>query len=83
MEYLSSGVPVIAYKLDGIPDEYDEYLNYVEDNSVESLANKLIEFCEKSDEERAAIGKKGQAFVLENKNAVAQTKKIVEFIKSI
>ena len=83
MEYLSSGVPVVAYKLDGIPDEYDEYLNYVEDNSAEALANKLIEICEMTQEERNAIGSKGQKFVLENKNAIAQTKRIVEFIRGL
>jgi glycosyltransferase involved in cell wall biosynthesis len=30
LEYLSSGVPTVAYKLDGIPDEYDDYLSYIE-----------------------------------------------------
>ena len=83
MEYLSSGVPVIAYKLDGIPDEYDEYLNYVEDNSPKALADKIIELCEKSDEERSVIGRKGQAFVLENKNERVQTKRIVSFLENI
>ena len=26
MEYLSTGRPVVCYKLDGIPDEYDKHL---------------------------------------------------------
>lgn len=81
MEYLASGVPVVCYKLDGIPDEYDDYLNYVEDNSPEALAAKLVEICEMDDASRTEMGKKGSKFVLENKNAVVQTRRILEFIQ--
>ena len=80
MEYLASGVPVIAYKLDGIPDEYDEYINYVPDNSPEALAQKIASVCALSPSERQAIGEKGKAFVLTHKHAKAQTKKILDFI---
>ena len=80
MEYLASGTPVVAYKLDGIPDEYDEYINYVPDNSPASLARKIAEICELPEEERRAMGAKGEKFVTEHKNAVAQTKKILDFI---
>ena len=80
MEYLASGVPVVAYKLDGIPDEYDEYLNYVEDNSAQSLADKLVQICEMDEASRAEMGKRGADFVMKNKNAVVQTRRILEFI---
>ncbi len=80
MEYLATGVPVVAYKLDGIPDEYDEYINYVKDNSIEAFRDKLIEVC--IDKEGLAAEKADSAkkFVLENKNYKAQTKKILDFI---
>ena len=81
MEYLVSGVPVVAYKLDGIPDEYDEYLNYVEENTPEALAKKLIQICDMSQQERTEMGRRGREFVLNNKNAVVQTQKILELIK--
>ncbi len=80
MEYLASGVPVVAYKLDGIPDEYDNYLNYVKDDSPESLAEKLSEICNMDEATRTEMGKRGAAFVLENKNARVQTRRILEFI---
>ena len=82
MEYLASGVPVVAYKLDGIPDEYDAYLNYVEDNSAESLAQKLTQICNMDDAARAEMGKRGAAFVQENKNARTQTQRICDFINN-
>lgn len=83
MEYLASGVPVVAYKLDGIPDEYDDYINYVKDNSPESLAKKLTEICNMDKEARMEMGKRGAEFVLKNKNAEVQTRRILEFIQSL
>ncbi len=80
LEYLSSGVPVIAYKLDGIPDEYDDYIIYTESNEPSALAKKLVETASLSDEERRLLGKKAQDFVLEQKNPVVQTKKILSMI---
>ena len=82
MEYLASGVPVVAYKLDGIPDEYDEYIRYVPDNSPETLAKVLMEVCELSGEERQGLGEKARKFVLVEKNKVAQTKRILDFIEN-
>lgn len=83
MEYLSSGIPIVAYKLDGIPDEYNSYIQYVEDDSIESLKKKLVEVCELSNEERQNIGSRGRTFVLSNKNSTIQVKKIVTLIKTI
>jgi len=80
LEYLSSGVPFVAYKLDGIPDEYDPYIQYVEDNDVSSLTRKIVDVCEKTAQERRMIGRKARDFVLLRKNAVVQTEKIVSFL---
>ena len=82
LEYLSSGVPLIAYKLDGIPDEYDKYIYYVEDDSIESLSNKLIEICELSNEKRYDFGQKAKEYVIKYKNEISQTKKIVDLISN-
>lgn len=81
LEYLSSGVPLVAYKLDGIPDEYDGYITYPEDDSPEALSQEIIKICALSDEERNLLGKKAKDFVFENKNKVKQAQRIIEFIK--
>lgn len=83
MEYLSAGVPLVAYKLDGIPNEYDPYICYVKDNSIKSLANTLESVCEMSKDDRAAIGRIGREFVLKNKNSKVQTKRIIDLINSV
>jgi len=82
LEYLSSGIPLVAYKLDGIPDEYDEYINYVSDNSPETLSKVLVNICELPMEDRVAMGNKARKFVYENKNSVEQTKRIIALINS-
>ena len=78
MEYLSSGTPLIAYKLDGIPDEYDEYINYPADSTLQALSNELVRVCEMRDEFRKDIGNKAKRFVLDEKNTNVQTKKIIK-----
>lgn len=76
MEYLASGKPVIGYKLDGIPAEYDPYIQYVADNSIEALQDKLLEICSLPECERNAIGQRSRAFILENKNPKAMCRRI-------
>lgn len=77
LEYLASGRPMIGYRLDGFPPEYDEYIQYVEDDTVLALKNKILEICALPREERERIGKRNRAFVLEKKNPAVQCKKIV------
>lgn len=83
MEYLSSGVPLVAYKLDGIPDEYDPYIFYVNENSISCLANTVRRVCEMPESERAAAGKAGREFVLNQKNSTEQVKKITNLLQSV
>lgn len=83
LEYLSSGKPVVAYKLDGIPDDYDRYLCYPSDDSVEALSQKLMEVCEMESESRKKIGEAGKNYVAIQKNAVTQTGKIIALIEDV
>ena len=83
LEYLASGTPVVAYKLDGIPDEYDDYFVYVNDNSVEALKNKIVEVCSLPVFEREMIGEKAHNFVLNEKSSKKQVEKLLDFVHSI
>ncbi len=78
MEYMLTGRPVLCFKLDGMPDEYDDYLNYFE--STESMAEEIEKYCQMPEEELTKIGKKAQQYVLENKNVHIQTKRMLEMI---
>ena len=81
MEYLLSGTPCIMKPLPGIPDEYYQYLFLVDNDSIVSLRNKIIEVCSFSEEKLEVIGKSAQKFVLEKKNYTFQTKKMIDMFK--
>lgn len=80
MEYLGSGKPVVMFKLPGIPAEYDDYLFYIKEAQAESLAEKLIEACSLSKEERAAYAKKAKEFIRTKKSGAVQAAKILRLM---
>lgn len=80
MEYLCSGRPVIAYKLDGMPDDYDKYIFYVNGNNIESLSRKIMEVCGLPEEQLQKIGSKSKNWVEKHKNATVQAAKIINLI---
>ena len=83
MEYLASGTPVVAYRLDGIPDEYEPYIFYPADDSIQTLTELLQQVGEMSENERRQYGEAAQKYVLEYKNNIVQTKKIIDFLNDI
>jgi len=83
LESLSTGRPLIAYKLEGIPDEYDEYIYYVKDNSKEALTAKINEVLSAPEEELSAFGNKARDFVRTNKNSQAQMKRMLDMMETM
>ncbi len=83
MEYLASGVPLVAYKLDGIPREYDSYIHYVPDNSPVALAETIRAVAESPLDQRIQWGKAAQSYVLNHKTAQVQTMRILDLIDSL
>ena len=83
MEYMASGVPVLMYRLPGIPEEYFNYCYKVEDVGETALTKAIEDVLNKSSEELANMGKSAREFILEHKNPIAQMGKVVEFIKAL
>lgn len=77
LEYMLYEKPVLVFKLPGIPNEYDEVLNYFRSNEPEKMAQDIMKICTLTESERMEIGKKTTAFVKYNKNYLKQTRKIV------
>lgn len=77
MEYLASGKPVIGYKLDGIPKEYEKYMFFVDGDTSEDLKKRIVEICEKTPEDREMAGKNGKDFIACEKSPKEQCKKMV------
>lgn len=70
LEYLSTGNFVVAYKLDGIPNEYDDFLFYPKDDSIESLKTEIRKVLELSEHDKLCY--------LKNLNKFLKTKAINE-----
>ena len=80
MEYLASGTATVMFHLACMPKEYDDYLFYIDEESEESLKNKLIEVCEMPVEERIQFGQRARQFILTQKTPEKQCKKIIDLI---
>lgn len=83
MECLASGKPYIAHKLICNPPEYDDHIQYPEDESDAALAAKIVEICEMSKEQRDAIGRRAREFILREKNPKKQMEKIVRMMDAL
>lgn len=83
MEYLSSGTPFIGFKLEGIPDEYDTYINYPDAETAEALAKTIIDVAQNKRAESIKRAADAQRMVREQKNKYAQGRKILESVYSV
>ena len=83
MEFLSSGTITIAYRLDGIPQEYYHHFISPNDNSSLSLSKTIVTVGSLPKEERQKRGLSAQRFVLEQKNPVKQVGRIARLIEKI
>lgn len=81
-EYLSTGKPLVAYMLGGIPEEYRDYMFVPKDNSVEELANTITRALSLGADELIASGSHQVEF-MRSKNSLSQGARIVKFLKEI
>lgn len=80
IEYMSSGTPMVAYKLDGVPDEYDEF--YFRIDSKDGLAKTLDKVMCMSHQDRIDMGSRAKKFIYQNKLPDIQCKKIVALFRN-
>lgn len=80
LEYLLAGKTVLMNHLPGIPTEYDSYLFYPDNESIDAWCAKLHEICSMNIYERAKIAASGRNFILEHKTATSQCRRIIDFI---
>ena len=83
LEYMATGNICVSTKLDGIPNEYDDYLNYFDDYDTNSICDKLNYLLDdKNYDELAKKAKKGAKFVEKNKNDSVSVEKVKKMIDS-
>lgn len=83
MEYMASGTPTLMYDLPCMPKEYDEYLFYIKDTTVEGMRDKIIKICSMPQAKLIDFGLKAQEFILRRKNPEVQCKKIHAMLQKL
>lgn len=83
MEYLASGTPTLMSHLKCIPAEYDKFIFYLDEDTVDGLAAKLQQVCNIPLEERNAFGKAAAEFIINTKTPKPQVKKIIDFFETL
>ena len=78
IEFMSTGRPLLTTKLPGMPVEYYPFVYLFESETLDGYKVTLKNVLEKGYDELEKKGKEAQQWVLENKNNVIQTKRIVE-----
>lgn len=81
-EYMLTGKPVIMYKLEGIPDEYDQYLNYLTSSDISEIKNELTNLFSQDYYALKEKAKSARDFMLKNKVSEMQAKKIVQLFNN-
>lgn len=83
IEYMLSGTPMLTTRLQGIPEEYFEYLFTLSDVSVEAITIKLKEILGYSQGDLCGLGKRAQEFIIQNKKSSDIARKIIQFIEKV
>jgi len=79
-----SGTPVLTSKLPSIPEEYFEYLFFIEGEvTPESIKNSILQTLCLEEKELVEKGERAREFVLTNKNYEVQGEKILKLINDI
>lgn len=81
MEYMASETPTVMFRLKCLPTEYEQYLFFFENETVDSMAETMKSICEMDKKKLAIIGEKASRFIRYNKNATIQVGKIVNILK--
>lgn len=80
-EYMVSGTPFVTTKLEGIPEEYGNYIFFTEYKD-DAIIKNIEEILQKDEKKMELLGNKAREFVIENKSAVKQVGRINEFLKN-
>lgn len=78
MEYMASGTPTLMCKLKSLPEDYYPYLFFFDDETVDGMSKKIKECLDMDPVVLTQFGHEASLFILSNKTASKQAKKIVD-----
>lgn len=80
IEYMASGTPLLTTKLSGMPKEYYEYVYLFEDEKVDGYLQAMKKVLTLDSGELRKKGKSAKEFIIQYKNNIKQSKRILEMI---
>jgi len=81
-EYIYSGTPFLTTKLNGIPNEYWEYVRPLNDNAPQTIAESILKILKEDCDNQERI-QSCRIFVEKNKGKVEQGRKLFDFLQSL
>lgn len=82
-EYMYSGNPTLAFKLEGIPEEYYEYITPMPEYSAQAVADTIEKVGSLSPEKRKEVGEKARRFIIEEKTNIKQSERMLNFARNL
>ena len=80
---MASATPTLMAPLNCMPKDYEQYLYYFNDESIEGIAQRIVEICEKPEVELKEKGERASVFIHQYKTPQPQVEKIISFMKSL
>ena len=81
MDYMVSGTPLFTTRLPGMPEEYYPYVFLFDEETVEGYRKSIESVLSMTAEDLIAKGNLGRRFVVERKNNILQTKRILDLLQ--
>lgn len=82
MEYMASGTPVLTTPLQGMPQEYNNFVYLFDDETIEGMTETLKRIISIKREALHYKGQQAREFVLKEKSNVIQAEKIIDLIST-
>jgi glycosyltransferase involved in cell wall biosynthesis len=83
LEYLATGTPVLSTRLDALSADYSDILLFAESDDVSGLALAIREAANAPVDRMKLLGDAGRAFVLQQRSAEAQGRRIAAFLAQL
>lgn len=83
LEYMASATPTLMAPLNCMPKDYEQHLYYFNDESIEGIAQRIVEICEKPEVELKEKGERASVFIHQYKTPQPQVEKILLFMKTL
>jgi glycosyltransferase involved in cell wall biosynthesis len=83
LECMASGTPLLSTRLPTIPEDYGPFIFWLDNESPEGLARRLVELRDLGSEALRAKGFQAREFVREHKSEAAQGRHIWAFVSEL